>query len=137
MNSRSSHSPAPPSDRSFGFLFSTILTALGSHGFYKGWGVDASVGLICAGAALLLAAIISPSSLRPLNLAWFRLGQLLGRITSPIVLGVIFFGLLTPIAFVCRRLGRDQLRLRRAASGSYWIDREPPGPDGSSFKNQF
>jgi len=75
--------------------------------------------------------------LTPLNKAWMKLGDLLGKVISPIVLGIIFFVLLAPVALVTRLLGRDELRLKMSNSSSYWIDRTPPGPAGDSFKNQF
>lgn len=88
-------------------------------------------GIICG-----LLAYTSPRSLAPLNRAWFHLGELMGKIVSPVVLGIIFFGLLTPISLLTRLLGRDELRLKRRAVNSYWIDRAS-GPTGDSFKNQF
>jgi hypothetical protein len=66
-----------------------------------------------------------------------KLGELMGKVVSPLVLGVIFFVLLTPVGLIGRLLGRDELRLKRTNSESYWIDRVPPGPAGDSFKNQF
>lgn len=63
--------------------------------------------------------------------------MLLGKIVSPIVLGIIFFLLISPVALVTRAFGRDALRLKAAETGSLWITRTPPGPDPESFKNQF
>ena len=81
--------------------------------------------------------LAAPRLLAPFNLAWFKLGLLMGKVVSPIVLGIIFFVLLTPVAVIGRLFGRDELRLKRKAVQSYWIERVPPGPDGDSFKNQF
>ncbi len=72
-----------------------------------------------------------------LNRAWFRLGGLMAAIVNPIVLGFIFFGLLTPVALVGRLCGRDELGLRRRARDSYWISRPPAPLDLESFKRQF
>jgi len=74
--------------------------------------------------------------LRPLYRAWIRFGELLGRIVSPIVLGVLFFGLLTPIARISRLAGRDELHLRARDTGTYWRNR-PPSEPLFSFKTQF
>jgi hypothetical protein len=68
---------------------------------------------------------------------WMALGHLLGRIVSPIVLGLIFFVLITPVALLGRIAGRDPLRIKPRAISSYWINREPAGPAPDSFKNQF
>lgn len=95
------------------------------------------------GAAAVSGALITlfcPILLSPLNKAWMLLGHLLGKIISPIVLGVIFFLIITPVAFVGRLMGRDELRLKRQALRSqptYWIDRKSPSPKGDSFHNQF
>lgn len=86
----------------------------------------------------MLAALAFPQLLHPLNIAWMRLGMLLNRVVSPIVMGVIFFGLLSPIAVILRFRGRDVLqRNLDPARTSYWISRNPPGPDGSTFPRQF
>ena len=61
----------------------------------------------------------------------------MGKVVSPLVLGVIFFLLISPVALIGRLFGRDELRLKKANSNSYWIDRVPPGPAGDTFKNQF
>lgn len=90
-----------------------------------------------AAALFLVAALVRPSLLAPLNKAWFELGLLLGKIVSPIVLGAIFFLLITPVAICSRFFGRDQLRLKKQKVNSYWVQREPIGPDAESFKNQF
>lgn len=61
----------------------------------------------------------------------------MGKIVSPIVLGLIFFTLLTPCAMIGRLFGRDELRLKLPNTESYWVERTPPGPDPDSFKNLF
>ncbi|MDP9198707.1 MAG: SxtJ family membrane protein, partial [Pseudomonadota bacterium] len=93
---------------------------------------------IGAAAFFLIAALAFPRVLHPLNIVWMRFGLLLNRIVSPIVLGVIYFGLLTPVAALMRLRGRDVLQRRfDPARVSYWIRRVPPGPAGSSFPRQF
>ena len=93
----------------------------------------------CAGLAVMVALVTSaaPKLLAPFNRAWFALGQLMGRVVSPIVLGAIFFLILTPVALIMRLFGRDELRLKRKASDSYWVDRHHDTPAAESFKNQF
>lgn len=68
---------------------------------------------------------------------WAMLGHALGRVVSPIVLGVIFFLVLTPIAVFGRLAGRDELRLKARQRDSHWIEREASEPSRTSFKNQF
>ena len=81
--------------------------------------------------------VTAPSSLTVLNKLWSKLGTLIGRFLNPIVLGFIFFVIITPIALITRLLGRDVLRIKKRTVSSYWVDRIPTGPDSESFKNQF
>lgn len=87
--------------------------------------------------ASILTAILAPRFLAPFNYAWFKFGQLLDRIMHPIVLAIIFYGVLTPVALVTRFWGRDELRLGKMSAESYWIERVPPGPSPETFRNQF
>lgn len=129
--------PALPTDRSFGLTFAAVFALVAGWLAFKGsshwlpW-ATASVGF--AAVAFLFARI-----LRPLNAAWMRLGALLNRIVSPVVLGIIFFGMFAPVAFVFRLRGRDVLSRRFEPSlPTYWLDRAPPGPDAErSFPRQF
>ncbi len=134
-----SSGPSLPSERSFGGLFCAIFIALAGYGWLIGkWSSAIVLGCLIAGCAIGLVAVVAPFLLRPVNWVWFQLGQLLGKIVSPIVLGAIFFLLLTPVSLVSRLFGRDELRSKRKAQQqSYGIDRAPPGPEPTSFKNQF
>ena len=65
-------------------------------------------------------------------------GLLLHRVTNPLLMGLVFFLAVTPTAFIMRLMGKDPLRLRIDRSAkSYWIDREPPGPEPDTMRNQF
>ena len=94
--------------------------------------------LLGLAALALVATIAVPEALAPFKRVWMRFGDLLHRIVSPIMIGAIFYCVITPFALVMRAARRDALRLKldRSAS-SYWIAREPPGPDAGSFNNQF
>jgi Saxitoxin biosynthesis operon protein SxtJ len=129
--------PSLPSNRRFGALFALVFSALAAYGWYKGWARATSVALLVAAAAFTAATVLAPALLAPLNKAWFKLGLLLGRIVSPIVLGAIYFLLITPVAIIGRFIGRDELKLRKRTTESYWIDRVPLGPAADSFKNMF
>jgi hypothetical protein len=133
------HEQTLPSERSFGLLFGAVFALLAGYGWwFKGWSSVIVLVLVAVAVAFVLLGFVAPKVLRPLNWLWFQLGQLLGKIVSPVVLGAIFFLLLTPVSLVTRLFGRDELRLKRKASQtSYWLDRAPPGPAPESFKNQF
>ncbi len=125
-----------PSNRVFGWFFAAVFTNLTAYAYWKGWStatyMAASVAILFA-----IATLLSQKLLAPLNQLWYRLGMLLGKIISPIVLGLIFFVLITPISLVTRLFGRDELKIKKRSVGSYWVDRSPPGPPSESFRNQF
>jgi hypothetical protein len=86
----------------------------------------------------LVLGLAWPRILAPLNRIWTRLGLFLGMIVSPVVLGLMYFVVVTPIGVLMRCLGKDPLRLRRdPGTKSYWIMREPPGPPGETMRDQF
>ncbi len=89
-------------------------------------------------AGLVLAAVtwIAPNVLTPLNRAWMKLGERLGRLMNPLVLGVIFLLVITPLGIVLRIFGRDELRLKKVEGPSFWKPR-PMGRSADSFKHQF
>ena len=124
------------SDRSFGIVFLLVFLAmgiwmvLGSHS--EGW-------LFLAGSVILFVVTLAcPSILGPLNRAWFKFGLLLGQVVNPLILGVVFFLVITPMAVFRRLWGKDSLHLKfNLCLESYWIDRNPPGPKPSSMTRQF
>ena len=130
-------SPKLPSERRFGLTLAALLFVLCTWKLIEGRSAIAYGAWLIISAFLCILALAVPRSLAPLNKAWFHLGQLLGKIVSPIVLGIIFFVLLTPIAFVTRLFGRDELRLNRGSRSSYWIERNQPTHLSNSFKNQY
>lgn len=129
--------PKLPSERSFGFLFMAVFAIVGARGIFKHWNwITCSVCFVASGACGLLA-LVSPKVLAPFNKAWFYLGRGIGKVVSPIVLGVIFLGILTPVSILIWLFGRDELRLKRRPANSYWIDRAASTVAAHSFKNQF
>ena len=130
------HAIRASSDRSFGVVFAAFFALVGLLPMRHG-SAPRLWALILSGV-FLLAALIAPALLRPLNRVWFRIGLILHRITNPIVVGVIFLLVITPAALVARLLRRDALRLRANPSGeSYWIPRDPPGPSPETLEHQF
>jgi hypothetical protein len=88
--------------------------------------------------AFVVVALVRPGLLGPLNRLWFKLGMLLHRIVSPVVMGVLFYLVITPFALVMRVLGKDQLLLKYEPKvRSYGIRRVPPGPSPETIKNQY
>lgn len=124
------------SDRAFGFVFAGVFLVISVwpllHRETPRWW---ALGLA---AAFGLAAMLKPMLLARLNRIWMKVGILLGKIVSPIALGILFYGVLTPLGAVMRLAGKDPLRLQfDPRANSYWIERKPPGPPPDSMTNQF
>jgi hypothetical protein len=95
---------ALPSNRSFGWTFTGIFLIVGAYGLWQG---GAALSWLLALAVLTASVTLTRETwLTPLNRAWMRLGELLGRVVSPLVLGLIFFGVFTPVGMVMRQCGR-------------------------------
>jgi len=126
-----------PSNRKFGFFFAVVFAAIALYTGYSGGISGVSIAAAVVSVILILLALLAPSLLSTPNKYWAYIGLLLGLIVSPIVLGIIFFGMFTPIAAVLRLKGRDELRLKAQTVDSVWITRTPSGPAPKSFKDQF
>jgi hypothetical protein len=136
---RSEHPTERSSDRAFGCTVGTVLVVLGAgKGFLAGTVTPVSFLLAAAGAALVLFWIVSPSRLAGVNRLWLQLGVLLSKIVNPIVLAVLFYVAVTPMALVMRMAGRRPLRLTAdPAAPSYWIAREPAEGGPAAMRRQF
>ena len=124
-----------PSNRKFGFFFTFIFSVAAAY-FYYTENIVWAYAFVAAASIFLLITLIKSDTLLPLNKLWMRFGLLLEIIVSPIVLGFIFFGLFTPIAFIMRLSGRDELRLKFIKKPSHWISRNEP-IKSETFKQQF
>ncbi len=124
------------SDRSFGFVFAGFFALVGLYNAWHHGRAWPWLALVAAG--FLAVALIRPAVLAPLNRLWMKFGLLLAAIINPIVLGILFFLVFTPMAFIARLVGKDFLRLKKQPEAkSYWIVRDPPGPEPVSMKDQF
>jgi hypothetical protein len=131
--------PSPsqlPSDRSFGITF-TIVFALVALWLLT-TARSGAIAVAALGAATLIVSMLRPALLRPLNRVWMRIGELLHHVVSPVVLGGIYYVVIAPVAVAMRLKGRDALKMRLdRAARSYWVEREPPGPEPGSLPRQF
>ena len=122
-----------PSNRNFGVVFFVVFLIIGlwpllKIGEIRYWSVFISV-------IFLLLGLINSYLLSPLNKIWFNFGKLLGKIISPLIMGVIFFLVVTPIGLIMRALGKDILSLKyNEKSKSYWIEKSGTK---RKKKNQF
>ena len=124
------------SNRSFGWVFTAFFLILAVLPLLGGGG--ARYWALAASAAMAVLTLVRPSVLEVPNRLWGRFGLWLGRVVSPVMAGVVFYGVVTPIGLVMRLAGKDFLRLRRdPGAASYWIVRDPPGPPPQSMSDQF
>ncbi len=134
--SRLFHEVEGGSARSFGYLFAFVFAVVSVYPMLSGgevrvWALVISLGF--AGVAWL-----QPRMLEPANRLWLKFGLFLGKIVTPIVLGIVFFGVVTVTGLIMRSLGKDLLGRRFDPDcRSYWVDRNPPGPASDSMENQF
>ncbi|WP_336080170.1 SxtJ family membrane protein [Thalassospira sp. CH_XMU1448-2] len=125
-----------PSNRKFGLFFSVVFLIAG----YYFWGKETqwlSYIFLSLSPLFVVVSLLKPDLLEPLNKLWMRFGLLLGMIVSPIVLGIMFFGLISPIALLMRLFGRDELRLKLVEKKSHWIERSSDSAKAETFKHQF
>ncbi len=128
--------PVPGAGRSFGLLFAGIFALASAYLFSRGSSWAWVSGAVATG--LVFAAIVAPERLHSANLLWLRLALLLGRIVNPVVMAVMFFGIITPIGWLMRAFGKRPLSLDfDRAAASYWIVRRPPGPARETMRSQF
>lgn len=124
------------SDRSFGLVFAAFFAVVALlpviHGAPLRWWA------VAVAAAFAAIAFIAPRVLHPLNRAWYALGLLLHHVVNPLIMAIMFYGAILPMALLLRALGKDILRLKREPeAASYWIVREPPAPAAGSMSKQF
>ena len=124
-----------PSNKKFGYFFSLVFLFASALSLYlEKFGFSIIFLSLCT--ILILVTILAADILSPFNKLWMQLGLLLGKIVNPILLGMIFFGLITPVSIILRLLGRDEMRIRNPKKSTYWVEQNPK-TKSSSFKNQF
>jgi len=119
------------SNRSFGIVFFTFFLILSLWPLTKG--EEIKIGLLIVSILFLVLGLIKSKILTPLNILWFKFGILLGKFVSPIVMGIIFFLVVTPTGYIMRLIGKDLLRLKKNKN-SYWIKK---ANYKTTMKNQF
>ncbi len=126
----------PGSERSFGLVFAAVFALIGLAPLRHG--EDSHWFILVLAACFAAAGLLVPSVLRPLNIVWFQLGRLMGRVVNPVVMGAVFFLGMTPIGIILRLCGKDLLSLKLdSKAASYWIARDSAAPASQTMKNQF
>ena len=120
------------SNRSFGLVFFIVFLLIAFYPLINQ--EEIRIWSVLISLLFLILGIINSKILTPLNKVWFKFGIFLGKLISPVVMGIIFFLVVTPIAFLMRMLKKDLLNLKFNKNSSYWIEKTDPK---STMKNQF
>ena len=110
------------SNKSFGILFFIVFLIIGLWPLKNNQ--DPNLILIGISAIFLTLGVFNSKILTPFNKSWIKLGELLGKIIAPIIMGVIYFFILTPISLLVRLFGKDLLNLKKNKDQTYWIKRD-------------
>ena len=120
------------SNRSFGIVFFVVFLLISIYPLIND--KEIRVWSLIISLFFLILGLINSNILTPLNKIWFRFGILLGSFVSPIVMGLVFFLVVTPISLLMKLFGKDVLNLKRNNSKSYWIEKSGPK---SRMEDQF
>tara|TARA_B100000700_G_scaffold164828_1_gene182287 strand:- start:5549 stop:5932 length:384 start_codon:yes stop_codon:yes gene_type:complete len=120
------------SNKSFGIVFCIFFLIVSLYPLINGESIRLW-SIILSGIFLILG-LLNSRALTPLNILWFKFGILLGRFISPIVMGLVFFLVVTPTGIIMRLFKKDLLKLKKNNSNTYWINKEESKSD---MKNQF
>ena len=121
-----------PSNRNFGIVFSIVFLIIAL------WPVlnqnEIRIWSLVISLIFLVLGFINSKLLSPFNKIWFKFGLLLGSVIAPVVMGIVFFFVVTPTGLIMRALGKDLLRLKKNKESTYWLDKDN---SNNSLKNQF
>ena len=119
-------------NRSFGIVFFLVFLLISIYPILKDGNIR--IWSLVIAIIFLLLGVGNSKLLSPLNKLWFKFGLLLGQIVSPLVMGLIFFVVVTPIGIIMRLSNKDLLNLKYNKNKTYWIKKSGPK---SKMKNQF
>ena len=120
------------SNKSFGIVFAAVFSLIAFWPLIKG--NDIRIWALIISIIFLVLGLINSKILTPLNRLWFKIGIFLGNFIAPIVMGIIFFLVVTPTGIIMKLLGKDLIKLKKNNEKSYWIEKKNIK---SSMKNQF
>ena len=132
MDSKFDNNIKISSNQSFGIVFFVVFLIIALYPMTNG--EDIRIWSLIISFILIILGLLNSKILTPFNKLWFKFGILMGKIVSPLIMGVIFFFVVTPIGLIIRILGKDVLNLKKNKNKSYWIEKNGPK---SKMKNQF
>lgn len=124
------------SERAFGIVFAVVFAVIAAWPLLNGmplrwWALAVAMVFVAAG-------YLFPIVLKPLNIVWFKIGMLMYKVVNPLTMAMLYVTTIIPIGLILRAMGKDPLNLKMDRSAlSYWIERDPPGPEPESMKDQF
>ena len=120
------------SNRSFGIVFFIVFLIISTYPLIDGGNLR--IWSLIVSVIFLILGLLNSNILAPFNKLWFKFGIFLGNIISPIIMGIIFFTVVTLTSFIMKLLGKDLLNLKKSKNKSYWIEK---AKIKSTMKNQF
>ena len=120
------------SNRNFGIVFFIVFLIIALYPLI--YNENIQLWSLIISLVFLILGLINSKILTPLNKAWMKFGLILGKIVSPLVMGIIFFFVVTPTGIIMRLLGKDLLNLKKNNKGTYWLKKENKN---NNMKNQF
>jgi len=121
-----------PTNRNFGIVFSIVFLLIALWPLLKQ--NDVRIWSLIISIIFLILGLLNSNILLPLNKLWFKFGILLGNIVAPIVMGIVYFLVVTPTGLIMRMFRKDLLNLKKNNKNTYWIDKDN---SNSNLKNQF
>ena len=121
-----------PTNRNFGIVFSVVFLLIALWPLLKQ--NDVRIWSLIISIIFFILGLFNSNILLPLNKLWFKFGILLGNIVAPIVMGIVYFLVVTPTGLIMRMLRKDLLNLKKNNKNTYWIDKDN---SNSNLKNQF
>lgn len=110
------------SNRNFGIVFFTLFLIIAIYPLLNS--KEIRVWSLILAIIFLILGLLNSKYLSPLNKVWSNFGIILGKVISPLVMAIIFFGVVTPTTLIVKFLGKDLLRLKKNKANSYWINKD-------------
>ena len=121
-----------PSNRNFGFVFFIVFLVIALWPLLKG--ENLRLWSLLISTIFFILGLLNAKILTPFNKIWMKFGEILGSVISPLVMGVIFFGIVTPTGLLLKLIGKDVLKLKEDKKDTYWIEKDN---SNNNMKNQF
>ena len=121
-----------PTNRNFGIVFFLFFLFISLWQFSND--KTLSYWFLIISIIFLILGLLNAKILTPINKTWIKFGEILGSIVSPIVMAIIFFGIVTPIGLFLKLIGKDVLKLKQDKKNTYWIEKDN---SNNNMKNQF